>query len=361
MVVQVLVADPFLDVVCCPRCRGPLPGGLCARCGANCRAEGPVLNFLGDGGIRMPRRNDLALANWLLANRARVGEALAELKMARVRNGHIGGSAALGGDEAVTPEDVAHMLDSGPFCQILNDLKRFAEGTSAPSETVNFLLAHSAIGPDSRILDAGCSCGRHLWELASKRPGLLVGVDIHFLALVVGALAWRGAGMPATPRWCCASVLQLPFQGGSFTQVNSFVTLTGVPVRAGLAELARVLAPAGRLVFTVEGMGYWRSCWDEAAPFSGQRLQLLRWWVGDRLLEAGLDWQRHPLSRRLAGWTQFSAKTIRRFAERAGLVVECHEVLRRYRGRPSLLGFVARKPAGQRTRSAERAVALQSW
>jgi SAM-dependent methyltransferase len=359
MVSQVVIADPFLATVCCPRCRGPLPGGFCARCGANCRGEGPVLNFLGDGGIRMPARNDLNLATWLLANRARVGDALAELKVARVRNGHKGG-VVLAGEKSVTPDDVAHMVDSGPFCQILNDLKQFTEGTLPPSGTMSFLLAHSDVGPESRILDAGCSCGRHLWELADKGPGLLVGVDVHFLALAVGALAWQAAGMPAAPRWCCASVLQLPFRDSSFTQVNSFVTLTGVPVRAGLAELARVLAPGGRLLLTVEGMGYWHSCWDEAPPFSGQRLQLLRWWVGDRLLEAGLDWQRHPLSRRLAGWTQFNPKTIRRFAERVGLVVERLEVLRRYRGHPSLLGFVARKPAGRQTRSAESSFALQS-
>jgi SAM-dependent methyltransferase len=349
MVSQVSVADSFAAVVCCPHCRAPLPGGTCERCRTVCRVEGPVVNFLGDGGIRMPARNDVALANWLLANRARVGDALSELKVARVRNGHAATpvSTALVPDGAVTPADVAHMLDSGPFCQILNDLKRFAEGISTPSETVAFMLAHSDIGPESTVLDAGCSCGRHMWELSGKGPGLLVGVDVHLLALAVGALAWQAHAMPSMPRWCCASVLQLPFRDGSFTQVNSFVTLSGVPVRAGLSELTRVLAPGGRLLFTVEGMGYWQSCWDGARPFSIQRMQLLRWWLGDRLLEAGLDWQRHPVSRRLAGLTQFVPKTIRRLVEEAGLVIEQQEVLRRYRGRPSLLGLLARKPNGE--------------
>jgi hypothetical protein len=76
-------ADLFQEIVCCPRCRGPLPeGGACGNCGAPCRLEGPVLNFLGDEAFRTPKKNDVAMANWLIANRTRVQEAAEELRAA---------------------------------------------------------------------------------------------------------------------------------------------------------------------------------------------------------------------------------------------------------------------------------------
>src|SRR5262245_47304812 len=53
-------ADLFQEIVCCPRCRGPLPeGGACGSCGAPWHLEGPVLNFLGDEAFRTPKSREL--------------------------------------------------------------------------------------------------------------------------------------------------------------------------------------------------------------------------------------------------------------------------------------------------------------
>jgi SAM-dependent methyltransferase len=240
------------------------------------------------------------------------------------------------------------MVASVPFLQIANDLKRILEGTPAPSETVDFMLSAAHIGSDSRVLDVGCSCGRHLWELTPRSPRLLAGVDISLFSLAVGGCVWEVQGIPTRPRWCCASALQLPFKDGSFTHVNSFVTLSVVPIRAALRELARVLAPGGRITCTVEGTGFWQSNWDSTAPLSLQRVHLLRWLAGNKLLQFGLDWQRHAFSRRLAGCTQFTPKTICRIVQEAGFSVEKWEVLRAYKNQPRLLGVVARKQTRER-------------
>ncbi|MEJ7636576.1 MAG: hypothetical protein WKF75_00950 [Singulisphaera sp.] len=72
----VAAIGPIAELACCPRCRGPLPVGLagaCGRCGATCRVEGPVVDFLGPDAARMPGEADARVAEWLIANRAGPG------------------------------------------------------------------------------------------------------------------------------------------------------------------------------------------------------------------------------------------------------------------------------------------------
>jgi SAM-dependent methyltransferase len=328
------VAGPerLSELVRCPRCRGPVAVGGCAGCGAPCRAEGPVVNFLGDQAFLLPAHNDAAVAAWLLENWQR-WDALPP--------GAGPGQLADGG---VTAADLERAAAGSTFQQIRNDVRRVVAGTAAPSPTVEFMLAKSQVGPDSVVLDVGCSAGRHLWELAPRAPRFLAGVDIQLFPLAVGAFAWQARGEPRPPLWCCASALSLPFQDGAFSHVNSFVTLSVVPIRAALAELTRVLAPGGRLTVTLEGMGYWRRDWDALPRFSRGRLNLLRRWAGERLLRCGLNWQGHRLLRRLSGHTQFTRPTIERVVRRAGLAVEECQVLGEYKNRPLLFGLTLRKP-----------------
>ncbi|MGL4554100.1 MAG: class I SAM-dependent methyltransferase, partial [Gemmataceae bacterium] len=176
-------------------------------------------------------------------------------------------------------------------------------------------------------------------ELAPRLPGRHVGLDVDLLALLAGASAWP-AGRPA-PAWARASVLDLPFADGRFSHVVSGVTLSEVPIRAALREVARVTRPGGQLLMTAEGPGYWRAAWDRAGAVG--RLQLMRWLLANRLMRWGIDWQASRLTRRLAGQTQFDAGTLRRLAREAGFEVERCEVLNTYRGLPSLNGLSARR------------------
>jgi SAM-dependent methyltransferase len=317
------------DLLRCPRCRGPVGDGACGTCGAPCRAEGPVVNFLGDQAFLLPGHNDVSVAAWLLDNWKRWDELPSGTAPAQLTG--------------VAAADLERVIAGSTFGQIRNDIRRIVEGAAAPSPTVEFMLERSQVGPDSVVLDVGCSAGRHLWELSPRTPRLLAGVDIQLFPLAVGAFAWQTRAVPRQPLWCCASALSLPFRDGVFTHVNSFVVLSVVPTRAALTELGRVLAPGGRLTVTLEGMGYWRRDWDALPALSRGRLNLLRRWAGERLLRCGLDWQGHRLLRRLCGHTQFTRPTIERVVRRAGLVIEECRVLGEYRNRPLLFGLILRK------------------
>jgi hypothetical protein len=96
------------------------------------------------------------------------------------------------------------------------------------------------------------------------------------------------------------------------------------------------------LVFTVEGDGLWKSFWDTAHSLR-RRVNLLRGLAGNALLSVGLDWQRGQVTRRLSRNTQYKPRTIARIAGRCGFEVGRCEVLREYKGQPSIIGVSARK------------------
>ncbi len=104
-----------------------------------------------------------------------------------------------------------------------------------------------ALAPDlfaraarARVLDAGCGTGRNLVDLAAAGPA--VGVDVSLRAL---AFARRRRAAPLV----CGSVAALPFRPGVFDGALSRDVLYMVPDDARAAgELARVLAPGGRLL-----------------------------------------------------------------------------------------------------------------
>jgi SAM-dependent methyltransferase len=338
MIAQVAGVNLLHELVCCPRCRGPLRigGTACAACGAACGQEGSIINFLDAGAFMMPSQRDVPLVPWLVENRRRFDAA---------RGGP--GPTDFGplADGVVTAQEIHRLASGTTLQQILNDLKRILDGTAAPSPTVEFMLEQTTIGPDSMVLDVGCSAGRHLWEIAPRSPRLMAGADIQFFPLAVGARAWQAAQAPCQPSWCAANILSLPFKDGAFTHVHCFVTLSVVPIRAAMAELVRVLAPGGQLIVTVEGMGYWQRAWDQSSFFSRERIHLLRRWLGERLLRLGANWQQAPLLRKLAGHMQYTRPTLERIMNRAGLDIEAFRVLTEYNHLPLLFGLRLRKRA----------------
>jgi SAM-dependent methyltransferase len=96
--------------------------------------------------------------------------------------------------------------------------------------------------PGARALDAGCGTGRNLADLAATGPA--VGVDVSFRAL---GFARRRKAAPLV----CASVEALPFRPATFSAALSRDVLYMVPDELRAArEIARVLAPAGRLALS---------------------------------------------------------------------------------------------------------------
>lgn len=105
---------------------------------------------------------------------------------------------------------------------------------------------------DRRVLEIGCGRGDFARWLAGQkdRPRLLVAADFSVSAVAAGRKAAHEEGLDRIS-WQVADIGQLDFPDGTFDTVFSLETIehTPSPPRA-IAELARVLAPGGRLFLT---------------------------------------------------------------------------------------------------------------
>lgn len=127
-----------------------------------------------------------------------------------------------------------------------------------------------AEGEPARVLDVGCGTGDF-----SERLQRQLAVDVVALDLSPRMVALtRARGLPAM----MGDVQALPFAGEEFDCVLANRVLYHVPdLDEGLAEIARVLRPGGRLVAITYSDDHLRELWDalgESLPpstFSGER------------------------------------------------------------------------------------------
>jgi demethylmenaquinone methyltransferase/2-methoxy-6-polyprenyl-1,4-benzoquinol methylase len=111
------------------------------------------------------------------------------------------------------------------------------------------LIGLAQISGDDRVLDLACGTGDLLFAAASPAR-MSVGIDVTFRML---QLARRRAAAhlpcPAPHALIQADMLQLPLRDGRFTVVTTGYGLRNVPdLRQAIREMARVLAPGGRLL-----------------------------------------------------------------------------------------------------------------
>ena len=105
----------------------------------------------------------------------------------------------------------------------------------------------------ARVLDAGCGTG--LLTLAflrvHERPADIASIDLSMRSLQTARRAVQK--LPKGPRrrvgFAQSNALALPFADETFDFVLTSGVLEYLPLREGLAELARVLAPGGHLLF----------------------------------------------------------------------------------------------------------------
>jgi len=124
---------------------------------------------------------------------------------------------------------------------------RLLMGLTGPdtSEEHRMALEMLAISPGDRVLDVACGPGNFSRDFATAAGnGLVVGIDASASMLEVAVRETDDANVAYLRGDAC----QLPFHDASFDAVCCFAALYLIedPTRA-LAEIARVLAPGGRV------------------------------------------------------------------------------------------------------------------
>jgi SAM-dependent methyltransferase len=149
-------------------------------------------------------------------------------------------------------EDAARFFDA--YAE--REWTRFEDGRSVPpSLEMHIALLDRVVRPGDRVLDAGAGPGRFTRELA-RLGARIVAVDVSEFQLELNRATMRDAGSEAAvDAWIAADIADLGVLASDSFDV---VVCYGGPLsylldqaHAGVAELARVLRPGGRLVASV--------------------------------------------------------------------------------------------------------------
>jgi demethylmenaquinone methyltransferase / 2-methoxy-6-polyprenyl-1,4-benzoquinol methylase len=134
------------------------------------------------------------------------------------------------------------------------------------------LAAATVVRPGDAVLDACCGTG-DLAIAAERAGGRVTGLDFSEQMLV------RARGKSESVEWVLGDVTALPFDDSSFDAVTVGFGIRNVPdLDVGLAELARVLRPGGRVacleITRPEGMlkPFFRLWFDGLVPLAGKVL-----------------------------------------------------------------------------------------
>jgi demethylmenaquinone methyltransferase / 2-methoxy-6-polyprenyl-1,4-benzoquinol methylase len=135
------------------------------------------------------------------------------------------------------------------------------------------LTAEAVVRPGDRVLDACCGTG-DLAVACTRAGGNVTGLDFSPRMLE------RARRKSNAVTWIEGDLLALPFEDGSFDAATvGFGVRNVADLRRGLAELARVLVPGGRLgileITTPTGLlaPFYRVWFDRIVPLLGKPLE----------------------------------------------------------------------------------------
>lgn len=133
--------------------------------------------------------------------------------------------------------------------------RTFATDEPTVREQLTSLLG---LRPGARVLETGCGTGRDTVHLAAK-AGAVYATDLSADMIRVGRsrLAEAGIGSDRVHLFV-SDATQLPFAGACFDAAYHFGGLNLFPdIKRGIAEMARVVRPGGKVVFGDEGLAPW--------------------------------------------------------------------------------------------------------
>jgi demethylmenaquinone methyltransferase/2-methoxy-6-polyprenyl-1,4-benzoquinol methylase len=176
------------------------------------------------------------------------------------------------------------------------------------------LVRHAVRFKPRRILDVATGTAGVAIALAHATQADIVGVDISEPMLERGRKRVYDAGLDQRIKLQQARAEQLPFPPNSFDAVSFTYLLRYVADPAAtLAELARVLRPAGGMVgmdFYVPPNPLWRASWRlytrAVMPSGGYVLGGHAWWRAGRFLGPNIDdfYRRWPMYRLFEAWRE---------------------------------------------------------
>ena len=137
--------------------------------------------------------------------------------------------------------------DPGFFVQLLDSTRAELLERARRSPVEFFAPLESR--PGHRVLDVGCGTGDFLRVLAPLvAPGTAVGIDLS--ETMIAEAQRRTSGSTSNVSFRVGNALDLPFDSGSFDRVLATQVLLHIPDPwAALAEVCRVLTPAGLVAF----------------------------------------------------------------------------------------------------------------
>lgn len=326
--------------ISCPKCWGSLGESGRCHCGHGVLRECDIPNAIGSRAYIFGPHRDNHLAIELVERYATPDAGAHEpgnpLCLERAKT--------VARSTTVTDPELDTLCAATPFVQISNNIRDYfcEPHLRVRSPTSEYLAKKIRPAEGDCLLDAGCSAGRYLLPHADTGAHL-VGVDLSAFALSAANRAWRMTMSAPPPALIAADITELPLASETCTHVTSFVVLAYTPFRRALSEFHRVLRPGGTLLFTTEGPGFLSEALQRAPRFSRHTLALSRWWLGSRLLQAGLDWQSHRALSRLSSVTLFSSSDLERLLPKCGFKIRDISILRRFRDRERLIGVVASK------------------
>jgi demethylmenaquinone methyltransferase/2-methoxy-6-polyprenyl-1,4-benzoquinol methylase len=195
----------------------------------------------------------------------------------------------------------------------------------------NALVAAVDARPGDRVLDVATGTGMVAAALARRYGAEVVGLD-QSPEMLAGARARLDRSPALRVTLIEGEAERLPFADGAFDHLTFTYLLRYVEdPQATLRELARVVAPGGRIAsleFGVPEREPWRALWRGytavGLPAAG-RLISREWYEAGRFLSVSIPdlYARHPLERMPEMWRDagIEAVTVRRMSFGAGVVM----------------------------------------